>query len=71
MQFDIKTKKFSLLLRESHPYGQVSFAGSNSSFFVRGQFGDCVYDLCHVRFDAQGRAWVSDFLSGKVFIIAL
>jgi DNA-binding beta-propeller fold protein YncE len=67
--FDITTKKFTLLHRESYPYGQVSFAGSNSSFFVRGQFGDGVYDLCQVRFDARGRAWVSDFLSGRVFII--
>ena len=64
-------KRFVPLHRESYPYGQVSFAGSNSSFFVRGQFGDCVYDLCQVRFDALGRAWVSDFLSGKVFIIAM
>jgi hypothetical protein len=71
VRFDIRTKKFSLLHRESYPFGQVSFAGSNSSFFLRGQFGDCLYDLCRVRFDNQGRAWVSDFLSGKLFIIAL
>ncbi|MCU0275403.1 MAG: hypothetical protein MUF02_00850 [Acidobacteria bacterium] len=70
LSFDTKSKKFSLLHRESYPYGQVSFAGSNSSFFVRGQFGDCVYDLCRACFDIQGRAWVSDFLSGRLFIIA-
>jgi DNA-binding beta-propeller fold protein YncE len=68
--FDTVSRRFSLLHREAYPYGQVSFAGSNSSFFVRGQFGDCLYDLCQVRF-AAGRAWVSDFLSGKLFIIEL
>ncbi len=70
-EFDIQTKKISLLHRFSYPYGQVSFAGNNSSFFLRGQFGDCFYDLSQVRFDGLGRAWVSDFLSGKVFIIEL
>jgi hypothetical protein len=35
---------------------------------MRGQFGDCIYDLCQVRSGADGRVWVSDFLGGKVFI---
>jgi len=69
--FDTKAKRFRLLHREPYPYGQVSFAGSNSSFFLRGQFGDCVYDLCRMRWDQRDdrKAWVSDFLSGKVFIV--
>jgi hypothetical protein len=67
--FDPRAKKFSLLHREKYPFGETSFAGNNSSFFVRGQFGDCIYDLCKIRADAHGRIWVSDFLSGKLFIL--
>ncbi len=69
MTFDLKTGKFSLLHCEKYPFGETSFAGNNSSFFVRGQFGDCLYDLCKIRTDAAKRIWVSDFLSGKLFII--
>ncbi len=69
LAFDPVTAKFSLLHREKYPYGETSFAGNNSSFFVRGQFGDCLYDLCKIRTDAAKRIWVSDFLSGKLFII--
>jgi len=69
MAFDLKTKKFSLLHREKYPFGETSFAGNSNSFFVRGQFGDCLYDLCKIKTDAGKRIWVSDFLSGKLFII--
>ncbi len=69
LTFDLKTKKFTLLHREQYPFGETSFAGNNSSFFVRGQFGDCLYDLCKIKTDEAKRIWVSDFLSGKLFII--
>ena len=68
--FDPLAKKFALLHREKYPYGETSFAGNNSSFFVRGQFGDSLYDLCRVRSDSRKRIWISDFLSGKVFILS-
>ncbi len=70
ISFDSRTKKFALLHREKYPFGETAFTGNNSSFFVRGQFGDCVYDLSKIRTDAQGRFWVSDFLSGKLFILS-
>jgi DNA-binding beta-propeller fold protein YncE len=66
--FDPATAKFALQHREPYPYGETGFAGNNSSFFMRGQFGDCIYDLCQVRTGVDGRVWVSDFLGGKVFI---
>jgi DNA-binding beta-propeller fold protein YncE len=70
--FDPRTKRFSLHLREAYPYGGVSFAGDNSAFYLRGQFGDCLYDLCHIRWPRQGgAAWVSDFLAGKAYIVPL
>jgi DNA-binding beta-propeller fold protein YncE len=68
--FDTAAKKFSLLHREKYPFAETGFNGNNSSFFVRGQFGDCLYDLCKIRNDAHGRIWVSDFLSGKLFILS-
>jgi DNA-binding beta-propeller fold protein YncE len=68
--FDLAAKKFTLLHREKYPFGETRFTGDNNSFFVRGQFGDCIYDLCKIRDDAQGRIWVSDFLSGKLFILS-
>lgn len=69
MTFNLKTNKFTLLHREKYPFGETTFAGNNSSFFIRGQFGDCLYDLCRIKTDAGKRIWVSDFLSGKLFII--
>jgi hypothetical protein len=69
LAFDLQAKNFTLLHREKYPFGEASFIGNNSSFFVRGQFGDCLYDLCKIKTDAGKRIWVSDFLSGKLFII--
>ena len=69
ISFDRGSRKFTLLHREKYPFGETSFAGNNSSFYVRGQFGDCVYDLSRIKTDASGRIWVSDFLSGKVLIL--
>jgi DNA-binding beta-propeller fold protein YncE len=68
--FDPRSKRFALLHREQYPFGETGFGGNNSSFFVRGQFGDCLYDLSKIRTDARGRIWVSDFLSGKLFILS-
>jgi DNA-binding beta-propeller fold protein YncE len=68
--FDPATARFALQHREKYPYGDCGFSGSNSSFFLRGQFGDAIYDLCRVRAGADGSVWVSDFLGGKVFIFS-
>lgn len=69
--FDPLAAKFTLRHRENYPYGETGFSGSNSSFFLRGQFGDGIYDLCQVRAGAGGSVWVSDFLGGKVFVFNL
>jgi DNA-binding beta-propeller fold protein YncE len=69
ISFDPQSGKFSLLHRENYPFAETGFNGNNSSFFVRGQFGDCLYDLCKIRADVHQRIWVSDFLSGKLFIL--
>ncbi len=67
--FNLGSKSFSLLHREKYPFGETSFATGNSSFYLRGQFGDCIYDLNKIRTDRAGRIWVSDFLAGKLFIL--
>jgi DNA-binding beta-propeller fold protein YncE len=68
--FDPATAKFTLQHLEKYPYGESGFSGNNSSFFLRGQFGDGIYDLCRIRAGGDGSVWVSDFLGGKVFIFS-
>ncbi|MFQ6618798.1 MAG: hypothetical protein ACE5QV_08940, partial [Fidelibacterota bacterium] len=34
-----------------------------------GQFGDALFAITRGRVDAGGRLWVTDFLSGKLFIL--
>ena len=69
MAFDLQKKSFSLLHREKYPFGETGFGGNNSSFLLRGQFGDCIYELNKIKTDRNGRIWVSDFLAGKLFIL--
>ena len=68
-EFDPKTKSFALLHKESYPYGDTRFDTANVSFYVRGQFGDAVFAITEGRAGKDGRLWVTDFLSGKLFIL--
>jgi hypothetical protein len=36
---------------------------------VRGQFGDALFEITRGKTDADGRLWITDFLSGKLFIL--
>ncbi len=67
--FDPATGNFSRLHRLEYPFGETRFDSANVSFYLRGQFGDALFDLCRFVEDGDGRLWVSDFLSGRVFII--
>ncbi|MFQ6103279.1 MAG: YncE family protein [Candidatus Glassbacteria bacterium] len=69
IQFDPESEQFSLLHREEYPYGDTRFDSGNVSFYVRGQFGDALFAITRGRVDAGGRLWVTDFLSGKLFIL--
>ena len=62
--------EFELLRREAYPYGDVSFDTNNVSFYIRGQFGDALFEITRGKTDADGRLWITDFLSGKLFIIS-
>jgi DNA-binding beta-propeller fold protein YncE len=70
VRFDPETKKFTLLHRFDYPYGDTSFDSANVSFYMRGQFADAIFSITHGETDAAGRLWVSDLLSGKLFILS-
>jgi YVTN family beta-propeller protein len=68
-EFDPATKAFATLHRMAYPYGDTRFDTRNVSFYVSGQFGDAVFEITRAREDRYGRLWVTDFLSGKLFIL--
>ncbi len=68
LQFDPKTESFTSLHKEEYPYGDTSFDSRNVSFYVRGQYGDVLFSLNQGRIDKKNRLWITDFLSGKLFI---
>jgi DNA-binding beta-propeller fold protein YncE len=69
IQFDPETKKFSTLHEMEYPYGDVGYDTHNVSFYVRGQYGDVVFATTRAQTDSNLRLWITDFLSGKLFII--
>jgi len=68
--FDPDAGTFEEVLRDDYPNGDTRFDTGNSAFYMDGQFGDAVFELTSGRVDAQGRLWLTDFLSGRVFIIS-
>jgi hypothetical protein len=36
---------------------------------MTGQFGDAVFELNRMKTASDGRLWITDFLSGKLFIL--
>jgi DNA-binding beta-propeller fold protein YncE len=69
VQFDPKTNEFSTLHQLAYPYGDTSCNTRNVSFYVRGQYGDAVFETTRAQADADGRLWITDFLAGKLFIL--
>ncbi|MBD3180291.1 MAG: hypothetical protein GF417_12370 [Candidatus Latescibacteria bacterium] len=69
LRFDPGRERFESLLRYDYPFGDVSLAGSNSSFYMSGQFGDAIFSLNRIDSDSSGRIWVTDFLAGKLYIL--
>lgn len=69
--FDTKSRNFEKLLEFKYPYGETTFDNSNTAFYLRGQFGDSIYELTKIKFDKKNRLWAADFLSGRLFIIRL
>ncbi|UCH84684.1 MAG: hypothetical protein JSW50_03040 [Candidatus Latescibacterota bacterium] len=69
LQFDPVRESFSTLLKTKYPYGDTRFDTRNVSFYVRGQYGDAVFEITQGRAARDGRLWVTDFLAGKAYII--
>jgi len=69
LQFDPEKEKVKTLHELDYPFGNTSYDTRNVSFYVRGQYGDVVFETTRARTDADLRLWVTDFLSGKLFII--
>lgn len=67
--FDPESKSFHIVKTDKYPFGNCSFDTENSAFYVRGQYGDAIYNLSKSIIDKFGRLWISDFLSGKLHII--
>jgi DNA-binding beta-propeller fold protein YncE len=68
--FDPGSGEFEVLHTLEYPYGDTRFDSGNVSFYLRGQFGDALFSITRGKTDSSGRLWISDFLSGKVFILS-
>lgn len=53
----------------SYPYGETTFDNTNTAFFLRGQFGDSIYELSQIKQARDGKLWITDLLSGRLFIV--
>jgi len=62
------TGKVKTLFKKKFPYGEITFDQANSAFGERAQWGDAIFRLTDLLQDARGRWWMSDYLSGKVWI---
>jgi YVTN family beta-propeller protein len=68
--FDPGSGKFEDLHTFEYPYGDTSFDSRNVSFYLGGQFGDSLFSITRGKTDSSGRLWISDFLSGRVFVLS-
>ena len=69
LSFDPANEKFDTLHTFKYPYGETGFDTNDNSFYLSGQFGDGIYELNQIRSDNSDRLWITDFLSGRLFIL--
>lgn len=69
LRYDPRRGGFKEILRYRYPYGDTSYDTNNVSFYVRGQFGDVVFDITKAITGSDGRLRVIDLLAGKLFVI--
>jgi len=69
LAFSLQSRTFRLIHQERYPFGETSLDTNNTAFFLRGQFGDGLFRINRILQDNQGRIWITDFLSGKLFIL--
>jgi len=68
--FHPQSTTFELIHTEKYPYGETTVDTNNSSFYMRGQFADGIYQLNQIKKDKRNSLWITDYLSGKLFIIS-
>jgi DNA-binding beta-propeller fold protein YncE len=69
ISYDPERGRFSTILKFKYPYGDTSYDTDNVSFYIRGQYGDAVFDITKAATGADGDLRVIDLLSGKMFIL--
>ncbi|MCP5105839.1 MAG: hypothetical protein GY950_20795 [bacterium] len=67
--FSPADESFTPIHKEIYPYGETTVDTDNSAFYLRGQFADGIFELNQIKRDKKGRLWITDYLSGKLFII--
>ncbi len=67
--FEPDKKTMTTIHKESYPYGETTLDTDNTSFFMRGQLADGIFQANQLARDKEGRIWITDYLAGKVFII--
>lgn len=68
-ELDPATGAWTVLVEEKYPYGDTRFDSRNAAFFMPGQFGDAVFAISRIQAASDGSLWVTDFLSGRLFIV--
>jgi len=68
--FNPEKKSFELIHKEEYPYGETTVDTNNTAFYVRGQFADGIFEINRIKQDNNGRLWITDYLSGKLFIVS-
>jgi DNA-binding beta-propeller fold protein YncE len=68
--FSPDKESFQLIHKENYPYGETTVDTDNSAFYLRGQFADGIFEINQIKQDKKGRLWITDYLSGKLFIIS-
>lgn len=70
LAYSLRGGSFTVIHKEEYPYGETTFDTDNSAFYLRGQFGDSLFEINRIKMDSRGRTWITDYLSGKLFILS-
>jgi len=68
ISFIPEQEKFKTIIKYKYPFGQTEFNTKNTAFFMSGQFGDAIFEINKI-IGYKNHILVTDYLSGKLFII--
>ena len=69
IRFTPTSHPFTLIHSSEYPYGETTVDTNNSAFYMRGQFADGIFEINRIAQDSDGRIWITDYLSGSLFIV--